>query len=84
MIWNVIDKRERRYRWQLVTAIVEPTWHDNSCADSDQAERTTNEIEYDEREATSIVDAIQWAHDLPFPVTLYIYELGRGTNTVFV
>jgi hypothetical protein len=38
MIWNIIDGRERRYRWKCVNAIIEPAWHDNSCRDSDQAE----------------------------------------------
>jgi hypothetical protein len=82
MIWNIIDKRERRYRWQRITAIVEPTWHDNTCADSDQTERAAGEIEYDEREAISLADAIQWANEMPFPVTLFLYDLSKGTNTV--
>jgi hypothetical protein len=37
MLWNIIDKRTRPYRWREVNAIVEAVEHDNSCADADQA-----------------------------------------------
>jgi hypothetical protein len=37
MIANIIDKRERKYRWKRVQAIIEAVWHDNACKDSDQA-----------------------------------------------
>jgi hypothetical protein len=33
MIWNIVDGRERPYRWKAIKAIVEPTWHDNKVAD---------------------------------------------------
>ena len=82
MIWNIIDRREKRHRWRLINAIVEPTWHDNSCQDSDQAERAMGEIEYDQREGVSVADAVQWANAMPFPVTLFLYDLGGGTNIV--
>lgn len=83
MLWNVIDRRTHPHRWLKVTAIIEPTWHDNSCEDSDQAPRFENEgIGYDEREVTSIVDAVNWANDLPYAVTLYLYDEGEGINVV--
>jgi len=82
MIWNIVDKRENCYRWRQITAIVEPTWHDNSCQNSDQAERTNTEIEYDQQVGVSLADAVQWANAMPFPVTLFLYDLGKGTNTV--
>ena len=43
MIWNIIDKRTRTYRWKAITAIIEPVSHDNSCADSDQADESEEE-----------------------------------------
>ncbi len=79
MILNIIDKRARQYRWQRVNAIIESTWHDNGCEDSDQAEHDKNEVAYDERENVSLAAAISWVHSLPGKVTLYIYDLGTGT-----
>ena len=82
MIWNIIDRRTRPYRWRTVTAIMEPAYHDNSCADSDQAEDTIDDIIYEEREEISVADAVTWAHSLAFPATLYLYDLGQGINIV--
>jgi len=74
MIRNVIDHRKQQHRWKRVKAIIEPTWHDNSVADADQAERASAESEYDERSAISLEDAVTWAHALPYAVTLYLYD----------
>jgi hypothetical protein len=37
MIWNIIDRRTRRYRGKCVNAIIEATRHDNTVRDSDEA-----------------------------------------------
>jgi hypothetical protein len=74
MILNVIDNRKRRYRWRQVKAVAEPTWHDNKCKDADQAKPVKGELDYEERVNISVQDAIQWANDLPYRVTLYLYE----------
>ncbi len=74
MILNVIDNRKLRYRWKLVNAIVEPTWHDNSSRDADQAEPTEGELDYEENNKVSVSEAIKWADRLAFPVTLYLYD----------
>ena len=34
---------------------------------------------YEEREGISLADAITWANSRPYPVTLYLYDEGRGT-----
>ncbi len=34
------------------------------------------------REVTSVVDAVNWANDLPYAVTLYLYDEGQGINIV--
>lgn len=80
MIWNVIDNRTRPYRWKRINAIVEPTCHDNSCSDSDQAESGPDDIVYDEREGISLADAITWANSLPCGVPLFLFDEGRGTS----
>ncbi len=78
MIWNIIDHRKRPYRWKAVTAIMEPTRHDNSVEDSDKIEEQYDEVIYDQREEISLADAVIWVQSLPFPATLYIYDLGEG------
>jgi hypothetical protein len=80
MIWNIVDRRTRRYRWKTVNAIVEAVEHDNSCRDSDQAPLSDVMIvvDYDALEAVSVNEAIAWAMDQPCPVTLYLYDEGGG------
>jgi hypothetical protein len=59
MIANIIDRRTRLYRWKQITAIIEPTYHDNTVDDSDDAEVPEPDlIIYDERAAISVADAI--------------------------
>lgn len=82
MICNVIDNRKRCYRWAKITAIIESTYHDNSCADSDQAPETINDVCYEERPEISLSEAVNWAQSLPYSVTLYLYDLGQGISSV--
>jgi hypothetical protein len=80
MIYNVIDSRKRPYRWRKVNAIIEATSHDNSCKDADQQPPSDDDLTYDEREGISLNEAIRWADEQSCPVTLYIYDEGRGTT----
>ena len=81
MIFNIIDRRKRRYRWKQITAIAEPTYHDNLVADSDETEvPEPGFFACDEKAVISVADAIAWATSLAFPVTLYLYDLGQGIN----
>ncbi len=75
MILNVIDFRKHPYRWRRIRANVEPTWHDNSCRDSDHAEPTPGEWEFDRRDDLSLSEASGWAQSLPYAVTLFLYDL---------
>jgi hypothetical protein len=84
MICNIIDQRNRPYRWRLVNAIVEPAWHDNSLEDSDSAARTQAESDYEERKRVSVADAIRWAEALPFPATLFLYDVDDLPDTAFL
>lgn len=83
MIWNIIDRRERPYRWREVNAIVEAVEHDNSCQDADQAPTSDPAVvvDYDALEAVSIREAIAWANQQPCPVTLYLYDTDQGFET---
>jgi hypothetical protein len=76
MILNIIDHRERPYRWQRIKAIVEPTWHDNGVRDSDHAARGLDDFIIDHREDVSLAEAIAWANGLAQHVTLYLYDAG--------
>jgi hypothetical protein len=81
MLFNIIDNRKSRYRWKQITAIVEPTYNDNSVQDSDQTEvPEPGFFPYDERPAISVADAVKWAASLPFAATLYLYDLGEGIS----
>ena len=80
MIWNIIDRRKHNYRWLKVNAVIEATWHDNTCMDSDIAPpvRPEDEIMYEEREAVTLQEAVCWANAQSCPVTLYLYDEGCG------
>ena len=82
MIWNVIDRRTRPYRWRRVNVIIEAVEHDNSCDDADQADEALplQVIDYDHRDGVSLHDAIIWAGQQRCPVTLYIYDFDDATN----
>lgn len=76
MICNIIDRREKPYRWRKINAVIEATCDDNVCEDSDQA--TEGESIYEQRAYISLNDAVQWANSQPLPVTLYLYNGGEG------
>lgn len=83
MIWNIIDRRERPYRWKTVNAVVEAVEHDNSVEDADQADHfdVREIVDYDERNAISVSAAVAWASEIESPVTLYLYDTGKGTQS---
>jgi hypothetical protein len=60
VICNIIDRRQRRYRWAKINAIIEATWHDNFVADTDIAPEVNDqgEVVYDRLEG---VAAERWA-----------------------
>ena len=83
MIWNIVDRRTRAYRWRKVNAIIEDVTHDNSCQDADQAPEpdVTIVIDYDALEGISVQQAVTWANEKRCPVTLYLYDEGKGTTS---
>lgn len=78
---NIIDNRTRRYRSQLITAIVEPACQDNSVKDSDHYPRGPDDWSYDELPEASVQHAISWAGMKPGATTLYLWDLGDGIST---
>jgi hypothetical protein len=80
VIWNIIDRRKRKYRWLKINAIIEATWHDNSCKDADIAPsvRAEDEITYEEREGITLHEAVVWGNNQSCPVTLFLYDAGCG------
>ena len=78
MIVNVMDLREKPYRWKTVVAVVESATKNNQAGDSDEVEQAVGiEIDYAEREDISVRDAILWAEGLQGKVTLYLYDKDR-------
>ena len=85
MLWNIVDHRQRRYRWKSINAIVEAIEHDNCCADADQAPASDPSayVVYDALEGVSVNEAVRWAVEQPCPVTLYLYDEGQGFTDEF-
>jgi hypothetical protein len=83
MILNIIDKRKRPYRWRCIDATIEPTWHDNTCADCDHAdEGDPGAVVWEGRTGIALAEAVVWAAAKPYAVTLYLYDEGRsGAST---
>lgn len=83
MIANIIDNRKRRYRWASVDVVIEATAHDNSIADSDQAEIPLDKGGFvEERDHIPLSEAITWANKTAFPVTLFIYDAGANSDPI--
>ena len=75
MIINVMDLRERPYRWKTVCAVVQSAAKDNVAEDADQVTHDMGvEIDYAERDGISVRDAVLWADRLEGMVTLYLYD----------
>ena len=81
MIVNMLDLRERPYRWKSVCAVVQSASKDNVAEDSDQVRTDIGiEIDYAEREGISVRDAVLWAERMDGMVTLYLYDVDAGTT----
>lgn len=75
MIVNVIDLREKLYRWKSVLAVVESAEKNNEAANADRVDVSVGVvIDYAEREGISVRDAFLWAENLQGKVTLYIHD----------
>ena len=75
MIVNILDLRERPYRWKSLCAVVQSATKDNVAEDSDQVREGLGvEIDYAERMGISLRDAVLWAEGLGGMVTLYLYD----------
>lgn len=83
MIWNIVDHRERQYRWAKINAVIEDIVHDNACADSDQAEKDPRTYGLcEDRRGVSLHEAIVWAESQSARVTLYLYDEERGIEAI--
>ena len=79
MIVNMLDLRERPYRWKSVCAVVQSASKDNVAEDSDQVRSDIGiEIDYAEREGITVRDAVLWAERMDGMVTLYLYDIDAG------
>ncbi len=66
MIWNIIDKRKRPYRFACVNVVLEPTYHDNGVEDADLAPEERDFI-VEEKDGSSLAEAIAWANGFDCP-----------------
>ncbi len=81
-ICNILDMRTRKFRWKTVDAIVEATAQDNRNKDADEAPASNPPEFYTFEELTeiSVQEAICWAQQFEFPVTLTLLD-GGSINT---
>ena len=81
MIVNVLDLRERPYRWKNIVAVIQSATKDNVAEDSDQVQEGLGiEIDYAERQGLSVRDAVLWAEGMGGMVTLYLYDAEPETT----
>lgn len=81
MIVNMLDLRERPYRWKSVCAVIQSATKDNVAEDSDQVKEGLGaEIDYAERQGISLRDAVLWAEGMGGMVTLYLYDADPETT----
>jgi hypothetical protein len=78
MIWNIIDRRERPFRWKAVNAVVESADRENHRADADQAPSDGPDLGFDSRKNISVADAVAWASAMNYGVILYLYDVTTG------
>lgn len=66
-----------------MNAIVESVEHDNSVPDADEAPEAdiSRVVDYDQLEGVSVAEAVAWASQQNCPVTLYLYDAGKGTTS---
>jgi hypothetical protein len=77
---NIVDERNHKYRFLKINVALEATWHDNAVEDSDKVEKEDGPA-YEDREDISLSDAVEWANAFETPVTLYLYDQGKGITT---
>ena len=82
MIVNVLDLRERQYRWASILAVVQSASKDNEAEDCDAVGNGLGvEIDYAERDGISVREAVLWADQLNGMVTLYLYDRDTESAT---
>ena len=75
MLVNLIDLREREYRWSRVMAVLESATKNNEAEEADQVKPGLGiEIDYAERTGLSVREAVLWAEKTDGPLTLYLYD----------
>jgi len=75
MLINILDLRERAYRWSKIMAVLESATKDNEAEDADQVEAELGvQVDYAEKQGISVREAVLWAEQAGGPVTLYLYD----------
>lgn len=73
MIANVIDNRTNKFDVRCDVAF-EPSWHDNTIKGATQFWRTRS-FTYEEKRNTTIAQAIEFAREWDFAVTMFVYDV---------
>lgn len=73
MIANIVDERSNKYNVNCDVAF-EPSCQDNSIEGATQFGWGSRTFTYDQLTHTTIVQAIEYAQQWDFPVTMYVYD----------
>jgi len=73
---NVLDLREKPYRWSDILAVAQNAAGFNAAEDGDKIPENGDyiQIDYAERDGVSVCEAILWAERLDGMITLTIYD----------
>lgn len=74
MLANIVDNRENPYSGKMVNVVMEPAFHDNSVPGSDKYEVADDAPSCLNRNGLSMQEAVEWAMNMSFPMTIYIYD----------
>jgi hypothetical protein len=76
MIANIVDRRNNEYALYLY-AVVEPSWQDNSVVGSAKWPRAEGMVHCASTyENITLQQLIEKYIDTPYPMTLYLYDVG--------
>jgi hypothetical protein len=80
MIWNIIDRRERSYRWNASMRSSNRHRTITAARIVTRRRKTPDAALYEQREGISLAKAVAWADAKPYRVTLYLCDEGCGTT----
>lgn len=74
-IANVVDHRTYTFKVEC-DVMFEPCFNDNSCEEASQFPPIEDTYWVEGKNETTIAQAIEWARQIDFPITMFVYDAG--------